>query len=434
MPVQDVDFLGIIWRMTRPEQYPFISFEFNIQRLSPDMWLDLGEAMSKCQHLAGVPLKPERAREMGAVYLARGVQATTAIEGNTLSESEVKQIVAKGTADVGASRAYQEREVRNVLSAIGEMDEALRAGKRLPITRERLEKLNFQILEGIPDAPEVVPGKLRQHNVTAGRYLAPRWEDVPRLIDRFVRWLNELRGTVTPESPVRERFVNAMLAAMLAHLYIAWIHPFGNGNGRLARLIEVQILSESGVVPIVATNLLSDHYNKTRDHGYYRALDAAQGNVLAFIRYALAGFLDEVRAQIDVVKAENIQIHWESYVYGVFSDMPDTETRTRQRELALVMPEDRWITSKEATDLNTRLARLYARVGDRTPTRDLNDLTRLGLVLKEGRRYRAQRSIIQAFIPPTWTAPPVPSFEELLADHPPADEGPTLFDWDLQPT
>lgn len=414
--------------MTRPGQYPFISFEFDINRLTPDMWLDLGEAMSKCQHLAGVPLKPARADEMGAVYLARGVQATTAIEGNTLSEAEVKQIVAKGSAHVGKSRQYQEREVQNVLGAIYQMDEALRAGMRLPITRDRLERLNFQILDGIPDEPEVVPGKLREHNVTAGRYLAPRWQDVPELVDRFVRWLAELRSAVTPNSPVRDRFVNAVLAAMLAHLYIAWIHPFGNGNGRLARLIEVQILSESGVVPIVATNLLSDYYNKTRDHGYYRALGAAQRDVNLFIRYALDGFLDELRGQIEVVKAENIQIHWESYVYEMFRDMPDTETRTRQRELALAMPEGRWITAKEATDLNTTLARFYTKVGDRTPTRDLNDLTKMGLAEKDKRRYRVRRSVIQAFIPPTWEAPQPPSLEDLLAELPPIDEGLTLFD------
>lgn len=399
--------------MTRPEQHPYISFEFDTSRLTPDMWLDLGEAMSKCQHLAGVPLKPTRAEEMSSVYLARGVQATTAIEGNTLSEAEVKEIVAKGSAKVGKSRQYQEREVQNVLGAINEMDEALRAGMRLPITRERLERLNFQILEGIPDEPEVAPGKLRGHNVTAGRYLAPRWQDVPDLVDQFVRWLAELRSTVNPSSPVRDRFINAVLAAMLAHLYIAWIHPFGNGNGRLARLIEVQILSESGVAPIVSTNLLSAYYNKTRDHGYYRALDAAQRDVNLFIRYALDGFLEELRAQIEVVKAEDVQIHWTSYVYERFRDMPDTETRTRQRELALAMPEGRWITAKEATDLNTTLARFYTRVGERTPTRDLNDLTKLGLVEKDKRRYRARRSVIQAFIPPTWEAPQSPSTKDL---------------------
>lgn len=416
--------------MTRPEQHPYISFEFDTRALTPDIWLDMGEAMSKCQHLSGVPLKPARAEEMGAVYLARGVQATTAIEGNTLTESEVKQIVAKGTAHVGKSRQYQEREVQNVLAAIRDIDLALRSGQALPITRERLEELNFQIIAGIPDAPEVVPGKLREHNVTAGKYLAPRWQDVPDLVDRFVQWLAELRSAVSSESPVRERFINAVLAAMLAHLYIAWIHPFGNGNGRLARLLEVQILSESGVVPIVATNLLSDFYNKTRDHGYYRGLDAAQRDVVKFIRYALDGFLDELRAQIDVVKEENVQIHWESYVYEVFRKMPGTETRTRQRELALSMPEDRWITAMEATELTPRLARLYAKVGERTPTRDLNDLWKLNLVRKDKRRYRARRSVIRAFIPPTWEAPQKSSLEDVLAERPPIDEGPTLFDED----
>lgn len=413
--------------MSRPEQYRFIDFEFDTRSLTPEMWLEMGEAMSKCQHLAGVPLKPARAKEMGAVYLARGVQATTAIEGNTLTETEVEQIVAEGTAHLGKSRQYQEREVQNVLAAIRDLDQSLRSGMKLPITRERLEKLNFQLLDGIPDEPEVVPGKLRDHNVHAGKYLAPRWQDVPELVDRFVRWLAELRSGVSPAAPEGDRFTNAVLAAMLAHLYLAWIHPFGNGNGRLARLVEVQILSESGVVPIVATNLLSDFYNKTRDHGYYRALDAAQRDVSFFIRYALEGFLDELRAQIEVVKQENIEIHWESYVYEVFRGMPDTETRTRQRELALSMPEDRWIAAKDATELTPRLARLYTKVGERTPTRDLNDLWKLDLVQKEKRRYRARRSVIQAFIPPIWETPQSPSLEDLLAELPPTDEGPTLF-------
>lgn len=61
--------------MTRPDQHPYISFEFDTKSLGADVWLSLGEAMSKCQHLAGVPLKPARAQQMSAVYLARGVQA-----------------------------------------------------------------------------------------------------------------------------------------------------------------------------------------------------------------------------------------------------------------------------------------------------------------------------------------------------------------------
>lgn len=162
----------------------------------------------------------------------------------------------------------------NILAAIRDIDLALRSGQALPITRERLEELNFQILAGIPDAPEVI-------RVSCASTTSPPANTWPRVGRTCPTWStvscsgsSELRSGVSPESPVRERFINAVLAAVLAHLYIAWIHPFGNGNGRLARLIEVQIFSESGVVPTVATNLLSDFYNKTRDHGYYRGLDA----------------------------------------------------------------------------------------------------------------------------------------------------------------
>ena len=92
------------------------------------------------------------------------------------------------------------------------------------------------------------------------------------------------------------------------------------------------------------------------------------------------------------------------------------------------MPEGKWITAKDATDLSTTLARFYTKVGERTPTRDLNDLTKMGLAQKDKRRYRVRRSVIQAFIPPTWEAPQSPSLEDLLAVLPPIDEGLTLFD------
>lgn len=382
--------------------YPFVSFQFDAQDIAPDVWLMLGEAFSKCQHLAGVPLKPAAASTLASVFLARGVAATTAIEGNTLSEAEVQSIVDKGTAEVSQSRAYLEREVQNVLGALREIDEALRRGERPAITRERLEALNFKILEGIPDKPEVTPGKIRAHDVAVGSFKPPHYTDVHGLVDQFVDWVTGLRAQVNSASRAEERFVNAFLSAVLSHVYIAWIHPFGNGNGRLARLIEVQILSESGEVPIVATNLLSDHYNKTRD-AYYLALDAAQRDIHQFIRYALRGFVDELREQIDLVRAENIAIHWESYVHETFKPMPRTSTRDRQRNVALTAVKAQVVTPETVTHLSTTLARDYALSGERTPARDLNDLVKLGLFKKVGyRRFMANREIIEAFIPPTW--------------------------------
>lgn len=386
--------------MTSPGSHPFMTYEFDTSTIDAGTWLALGEAMSKCQHLGGVPLKPAAAQEMLKVYLARGVQATTAIEGNTLSENEVRAIVDDGTADVGESREYLQREVQNVLGAVMEIDVALSAGVKLPITRDRLCELNYKVLDGIPDAPEVVPGKLREHDVTAGPYRPPHYTEVPEHVDRFVAWIEQLRAQISRESRPEDRFVNAVLAAVLAHLYIAWIHPFGNGNGRVARLVEVQILSESGIVPMVSTNLLSNHYNLTRTE-YYRHLDLAQRDVAALVRYAVRGFLDQVRGQIGIVRRESMSIHWQSYVYDVFHSMPSTTTTSRRREVALALPENEVVTPEEMTELTTRLAKMYGALGERTPARDLNELSKMDLVERIGRRqYRVRREIIRAFLPP----------------------------------
>jgi Fic family protein len=382
------------------EDHGFISFAFDTRTLTSRTWLLLGEAMSKCQHLAGTPLKPAAAAHLASVYLARGVLATTAIEGNTLSVEDAEKIVRDGRAGMPESREYLEREVVNVLGAVREIDEALRQGKQLPITPERLMHLNSLVLDGIPDKPEVRPGKYREHSVGVGTYRAPVWHEVPSLVKQLTDWLHQLRSQITGNSSDEDKFVNAVLAATLAHLYIAWIHPFGNGNGRTARLIEVQILSESGVVPLVATNLLSDHYNKTRT-AYYLALDAARGGIGAFIQYAILGFVDELRDQIAVVQEQSKSIHWESYVYETFRSKPSTDARDRQRLLALALPEGRTVTTDETVTLTTELARRYASTGERTPARDLNDLVKMGLVEKVSKReYRVSREIIMAFRPP----------------------------------
>lgn len=380
--------------------HPFITFDFDMRTVSAQTWLKLGEAMSKCQHLAGAPVKPGVALELSAIYLARGVQATTAIEGNTLSTEEVLDVVKKGKANLPESQAYLEREVSNIIEAIRDIDEALREGQRLPLTRERLCALNAKVLDQIPDEEHVIPGVLRTHDVTVGSaYRAPHYSDLPDLVNRFVKWLEELRR-LPHDAPPESRFTTSLISAILSHLYIAWIHPFGNGNGRTARLIEVQILSESGVVPLIATNLMSDFYNKTRN-AYYLALAEAQHDPGAFVRYAIAGFLDEVRLQIDRVRDENLEVHWESYVYELFNRRPNTDARARQRAVALSMPAEVWLSPEDVTDINPPIARAYARCGERTPARDLNDLVKMGLVERRGRRsYRVRREIIEGFLPP----------------------------------
>jgi len=274
-------------------------------------------------------------------------------------------------------------------------------------------------LDGLDDPPENDPGNLRNHDGGVARYSAPDHGQVEDLLDSLFGWLEQLR--TPPTATPADRFASTMVRAILAHLYIAWIHPFGNGNGRTARLVEVQILAQSGLVPLLSTNLLSDYYNKTREK-YYGELEKASSTLRAagFVRYALEGFVEELRSQVEVVKDHNVQVAWESYIHQVLNQYRASEAKSRQRRVALEMPSDRFISTDEVVLLTPQIAADYARTGERTPTRDLNDLVKMGLLEKQGRRYRARLEIIQAFSSPVATtietpAQP-PSLPEDVAD------------------
>jgi Fic family protein len=213
-----------------------------------------------------------------------------------------------------------------------------------------------------------------------------------------------------PDADVATRFASTILRAILAHLYIAWIHPFGNGNGRTARLVEVQVLAQSGLVPLLATNLLSDYYNKTREL-YYRELERASQtrSPVSFVGYAIEGFVEELRQQVTAVKEQNIRVAWESFIHETLNEHRGTDAKSRQRLVALAMPHDRYLSRDEVTRLTPEIAARYAVAGDRTPARDLNDLTKMGLLEKDGKRYRARMEQILAFISPVAaSAPKVP--------------------------
>src|SRR5882724_5607966 len=105
--------------MTRQRTYldthPWISFSLDMQGAQPDFWIVLGECHSKCEHLAGVALAPDVDKYLHRVYLAKGVAATTAIEGNTLSEQQVLQHL-EGTLQVSPSQEYLKQEIDNIIS------------------------------------------------------------------------------------------------------------------------------------------------------------------------------------------------------------------------------------------------------------------------------------------------------------------------------
>lgn len=386
------------------QTHPWIDFKAtDVNQVQPRHWMLLGEARSKCEHLAGAPLKPSVAQELYGVTLVKGALATTAIEGNTLTEDQARGILA-GSYKAPPSRQYQEQEVRNVLDVLQSLHDRIVAGEDIKITSELVREFNEQILKGTQLRPDVVPGRIRAQSVVVGNYRAAPAEDCDYLLDRLVGWLNS--PTFVHEDP-EIQFALTLAKAVYAHLYIAWIHPFGDGNGRTARLLEFLILVRCGAVPVPAAHLLSNHYNLTRDR-YYQELDLASRpgqSTLGFLSYAIEGFIDAIRETIDMVRGQQIEVAWVNHVHERFASLPNTKASARQRSLVLAMPMDAVVRREDLEGLTPKIARLYAGAGPRTLSRDLNRLQGLGLIRKVRGGYRARAQVVQAFLPPLAAMP-----------------------------
>lgn len=380
---------------TYQKTHPWLKFSLDLRELEHTIWILLGEAVSKTEHIAGVPLDPDAARELHALYIAKGVLATTAIEGNTLTEDEVRRYL-EGHLELPKSRQYLGQEIDNIVEACNRIGDEIINKKSGPISDAQIREYNRLVLSKLPLQEDVVPGELRKHSVIVGRYRGAPAEDCEFLLNKFCEWLNDLDLPKGFEQPY------SILSAIAAHLYFVWIHPFGDGNGRTARLIEFRYLLQAGF-PTPTAHLLSNFYNMTRTE-YYRQLDKAsktEGRMIDFIAYAVQGLADQLREQLQVIRDHQGDTTWRNYVYERFGKGSATHLRRRRLvlELSKITKDEGWVRVSEIPDLTPRLAREYAERTSKTLARDLNALLKMNLIQRAPRLVRANKRLILAFLP-----------------------------------
>lgn len=379
------------------ETHGYIDFTLDLHRLRADVWVLLGEAMSKAQRVGRSLLSPEVAGELLQVYLTKGALATTAIEGNTLSEAEARAVIEE-TLRLPPSKEYLGQEIRNVVEACNAIKDDLLAEPGLDLTPARIKRYNESILKGLEVEDHVAPGEFRDMTVVVGAYRAPAARDVGALVADMCDWLNG-PAFVAPDDRVELRAPLTIVKAIVAHLYLVWIHPFGDGNGRTARLIELQILLQSGF-PMPTCQLLSNHYNATRS-AYYRELHRAgeTGQPYDFIAYAVEGFRDGLRDQLDAIWAQETRDRWRSFVHEQFGEVRSDADRRRVKLVLALSDQPQPTPRAGLRRLTPELAELYAGKTDKTLTRDLNAIRGLGLIRSTASGWEAAREQILAYMP-----------------------------------
>jgi Fic family protein len=144
------------------------------------------------------------------------------------------------------------------------------------------------------DRAKVIPGELRDGDVKVGNHVAISPPAVPRFLQRFEEVYGGLGKTET------------IIAAAAAHHRLVWIHPFLDGNGRVARLMSHATLLEAldtGAVWSIARGLARtvDAYKRhlaacdlTRRNDLDGRGNLSEENLAEFSRYFLTTCIDQV--------------------------------------------------------------------------------------------------------------------------------------------
>lgn len=334
-------------------------------------------------HLASLresPIAPELQADLAQTASARTVAATLSLAGGTLTETQVASALAGRR--LPPSRRHLGDEARNVVKAARLLLDHARAETPEPVSPALLLEVHRTLGQGLGAHFAGSPGTFRAPD-EAARVPCPPARDVPGLVERLSSWAEHEPPVLGPHgAPTDESDSGGPLArAAAVHAYLAWIRPFADGNGRVARLVETYVLLRAGV-PALAASLATVHYAQTR-RTYERTLrqTVADRSLTSFVSYAVAGFRDGLAALARSLREHQWQAAWRAFVFARF-DAHEHHKKTvkrRRRALALSLPLDRPVGPGDVAELDAELGRAYRALSERTLQRDMDALVEMGI-------------------------------------------------------
>lgn len=199
------------------------------------------------------------------------------IEGAETTQEELNEVFrAKRTGSKG------DKMIQNTYRAVKYLN------VRHKRDEETLTNLWKILTDGVSDEPGTVDERLRTEEETVWSHKAPEAE----LLDYCMKQFFEFYHGDNMESPY--------IKMAVLHFYFVYMHPFKDGNGRIARLLSSDFLIRSGLENFSALTL-SKTVNETAE-AYYQALDLSENrfhDVTPFIQYILKAVYDNLYEVLD---------------------------------------------------------------------------------------------------------------------------------------
>ncbi len=253
--------------------------------------------------------------------------ATCAIEGEMLQRSSVHSSINKilklGLEDDYSYTVQSDNLIQILLDAKTNLK---------PLTKDRLFSWHKALFEvGSSGLREIRIGEYRKDKedmqIVSGswekekvHYIAPPSQDMENLMEKFLIWLNNSE----PQ--------NNIYKAIIAHLYFVLIHPFDDGNGRIARAITDYVLAQSNLANANFYSISTTIYKNRKE--YYEILDIVCKQTNQDITLWIEWFVKLLENSLDetLSKVEMIQIKtkfWDKHI--------NTRLNDRQKKVILKM-------------------------------------------------------------------------------------------------
>ena len=217
------------------------------------------------------PFPAETLRSLREYYRVGLTYSSNALEGNSLTESETKVVIEDGLT-------VQGKPLHDVYEALGHADaydhlQLMATDKQLEVAD--ILKLHELFYKRIDPSQA---GKFRPVPlfISGSHYPLPSAEQIPKLMDEFLAWYRQ-----------HEFLLHPLELAALAHQKFVFIHPFVDGNGRVARLLMNLVLLRFGYPITIIPPILRLEY--------ITALEKAHRSTNEFIQFVIAREIETLR-------------------------------------------------------------------------------------------------------------------------------------------
>ncbi|MBU0665254.1 MAG: Fic family protein [Proteobacteria bacterium] len=208
------------------------------------------------------------------------------IEGNHTTLADYVESKLEGTRQTPSD---QLREMENIEAAMAYIEESIQPGDGL--TEHFIRELHTITVKELEREGDATPGAYRQTQVRIAQseHLPPDLIQVPHYMQELVAFINE-------NHPPKYDLIKVAIA----HHRFGWIHPFGNGNGRVVRLLTYVLLIKYGFNVKTGGRVLNPTAVFCNDRDRYYAMLAAadtgtKEGLETWCLYVLQGILDELR-------------------------------------------------------------------------------------------------------------------------------------------